>query len=274
MKNNIILGTHIDSDLDTLCNTIELLSDNINAVQFFVDPVNNYNKYTNIKHIIKDKNIHTFIHSSYKINIAKEWDESSWWINYIIHEIKIAHLLGAMGIIIHTGYKMNLDTNIALNNIYTSLLYINNATQKQNSVKILIETPAGKGTEMLSDYDKFIHFMAKFNNIDRFGVCIDTCHVFSAGNDIRKPKILEKMISKIKKKLGSNKLGLIHLNDTKDIIGSGKDRHESLGYGFIGRIGVQKIIKVLKKSSIPIILETPKLFHDSEIKWLINIFLS
>jgi apurinic endonuclease APN1 len=269
----IILGTHIDSTIDTIYSTIELLPDNINAVQFFVDPSIDYHRYKDIKHIIAKKNIHAFIHSSYKINIAKDWDESSWWVKYIIYEIKIAHLLGADGVIIHTGYKMSLDSAVALNNIYTLLMYIHNITKKESDIKLLIETPSGKGSEMLSNYDIFINFMTKFNNIDRIGICIDTCHIFSAGYDIRKPEILKGMILKIKQDLG-NKLGLIHLNDTKDDIGSKKDRHDSLGYGFIGRKGLKKIINIIKNEDVPIILETPRLYHDDEIKWIRTIILT
>ena len=266
--NNIVLGTHIDSDINTIYSTIELLPNNVNAVQFFVDPSNEYDRYKDIKYIIRKKNIHAFIHSSYKINIAKDWDESSWWVKYIIYEIKVAHLLGADGIIIHTGYKMSLNTAVAMNNIYTLVMHIHNITRNENNIKLLIETPSGKGSEMLSNYDSFINFMAKFNNIDRIGVCMDTCHIFSAGYDIRKPEILKDMISKIKKELGNNKLGLIHLNDSKDDIYSNKDRHESLGYGFIGRVGLKKIINIIKHMDVPIILETPSLYHDSEIKWI------
>jgi deoxyribonuclease-4 len=267
-SNNIVLGTHIESDINKIYSTIELLPNNVNAVQFFVNPSDDYHKYKDIKYIIAKKNIHVFIHSSYKINIAKDWDESSWWVKHIVYEIKVAHLLGADGIIIHTGYKMSLNTAVAMNNIYTLLMYIHNITKKESNVKLLIETPSGKGSEMLSNYDNFINFMTKFNNIDRIGICIDTCHVFSAGYDIRKPEILNGMISKIKKELGSGKLGLIHLNDSKDDIYSNKDRHESLGYGFIGRVGLKKIIKIIKNIDVPIILETPQLYHDNEIKWI------
>lgn len=251
---DIVIGTHIDSNINTINNTLESLPDNINAVQFFVDPSNDQNKYKSIKRTIIEKNIYAFIHSSYKINIAKEWDDSSWWVKYMIYEIKTAHLLGVEGLVIHTGHKMNLHTSVAINNMYTFLMHIHNATKNENNVKLLIETPAGQGSEMLSNYEKFINFMTKFNTIDRFGVCIDTCHMFAAGYDIRKPKILKKIISQVK-----HNLCLIHLNDSKDDLGSLKDRHESLGYGFIGRVGLRKIIKALKSINIPIILETPSI---------------
>lgn len=264
----LILGTHIHSDINTMEETLDTLNPNINAVQFFVDPSNDYKKYKDVKAKLKDKNINAYIHSSYRINIAKEWDDSSWWVKYIIYEIKTAHILGAKGLVIHTGNKLDLNEKIALNNMYSFLLHVNNQTQNESNVKIIIETPAGQGTELLYEFNDLIDFMTKLKDNDRFGLCIDTCHIFAAGNDIRNKEIFGNILSTVNSRLGKNKLMLIHLNDSKDDLGEKKDRHDNLGYGFIGRIGLKHIIKKIKALNIPIILETPMIHHESEIKWI------
>lgn len=269
MKEILNVGTHISSDVDTMVDTMDALHKDINTVQFFVDPSNDYSRYREIRAKIKEKGIKVFIHSSYKINIAREWDESSWWVKYLIYEIKTANLLGAEGIVIHTGNKLKQNEKVALNNMYSFLLHIHNQTLKESRVKLIIETAAGQGTEMIHDIDRFVEFMNKFKGNDRFGVCLDTCHIFSAGQDIRKAAVLKEIVRKIKGI--SVELALVHLNDSKDDLGHNKDRHESLGYGYIGRKGLKTIIRVIKKLNVPIILETPKIHHDSEIKWIMEI---
>jgi len=262
-EQELVLGTHINSDINIMEETLEMLNPDINAVQFFVDPSNDYHKYKGIKAKLKDKNINAYIHSSFKINIAKEWDDVSWWVKYLIYEIKTAHLLGIKGIVIHTGNKMTLNEKIAINNMYSFLLHIDAQTKHESNVKIIIETSSGQGTEMLREFDDLIEFMDKFKNNNRFGLCIDTCHIFSSGVDIRDKKIFASIIKK-----AENKLMLIHLNDSKDELGDRKDRHDNLGYGFIGRKGLKGIIKKIKTLNVPIILETPQLHHESEIKWI------
>ena len=176
------------------------------------------------------------------------------------------------GIILHTGTSVGLNEKVAINNLYTCIKYIHSKTKKESDVKIILETPAGKGTEILSNYDEFLLFMQKFDSdsANRIGMCLDTCHVFSAGYDIRDKKIFYQLLKKCKDKIGIERLLLIHLNDSKKDMGERKDYHESLGYGFIGRDAFNHIIPTIKKFGIPIILETPGIYHDNEVKWIIG----
>jgi deoxyribonuclease-4 len=146
--------------------------------------------------------------------------------------------------------------------------YIDSRTKNEKNVKIILETSAGQGTELLSNFDEFLMFMQKFKTDKRFGICLDTCHIFSAGIDIRDKKTFGNIISKCDDKIGLKKIELVHLNDSKHDLGERKDRHESLGYGFIGRDGLKDIIKKLKSKNIPIILETPSAYHENELKWI------
>lgn len=268
---NVIVGTHINSNVNKMEKTLEVLSPGINMVQFFVEPSNDYKSYQRIGNILKEKNIKSVIHSAYTINIADEWDSHSWWVQYLVFEIKMAQLLGSLGIVIHTGKKLEINKQVAMNNMYSLLLHIDSATKKQSDVKIIIETASGQGSEMLWNIDELMEFMKKFKDNNRFGVCLDTCHVFAAGYDIKKKKVFTSVINKITGAIGEDKLMLVHLNDSKNDVGEKLDRHESLGYGFIGRKGLGHIIKKIKNMNIPIILETPFTEHESEVNWIINI---
>lgn len=265
------IGLHISSDIDEIENIFcgeEKIYTDANIVQFFVDGSYKKEQYKNIGKIFKKQKVSGYIHSSFKINCAKEWDETSWWINFMIYEIKIAHILGMEGVVLHTGNSNGLDEKVALNNLYTSMKYVDSMTKKEKDIKMILETPAGQGTELLSNFDEFLMFMQKFKSEKRFGICLDTCHMFSAGIDVRDNKIFKEVIDKCSDKLGLERLLLVHLNDSKHDLGERKDRHESLGYGFIGRKGIKNIIKALKSINIPMILETPSTYHENELQWI------
>ena len=107
----------------------------------------------------KDK-IKIIVHGSYIINLARNWDEFSWWIRLSIHEFNIAKRINPYGIVVHMGKRKDLDVNIALNNMYTSLLYILNKTKNKKTM-LLLETPAGQGIEICWNIESFGNFYKK-----------------------------------------------------------------------------------------------------------------
>lgn len=246
-----LIGLHI-SDLN------EMDFRNFKFIQTFPKKYNQDIINTLIRHKIK-----ITIHASYTINLSRKWKTSDWWILQLINEIELAHSLNAFAIVVHVGKMLDLSESEALNNMYSSLLYIHEETKKYTNVKILIETPSGQGSEILTDIDKFCNFMNKFykhpdNNIrQRFFVCLDTCHVFASGHDIRTDKEINKFFAIIDNIIGIDKIKLCHLNDSKKGLNSRLDRHMSLGRGMIGMKSIKKIVKFIKSMSIPIILETP-----------------
>ena len=92
---------------------------------------------------------------------------------------------------------------------------------------------------------------------DRFGICIDTCHAFAAGYDLKNQKNVKDTFEKFDKEIGLKHLKILHLNDSKGELGSHLDRHDHIGLGQIGNAGLSKVIKLMNKNKIPIILETP-----------------
>jgi len=251
-----LVGIH----LDDLNNIMDREYSDIYHFQIFVDPMIDYlKKYHNHLEYIKQKNIRIVVHSSYTVNVSKKWDPTDWWVDLMIREIEQAHIIGGYCLIIHTGKKLDLDYSSAINNMYSFLLHINRMTRDSfGDVKLLIETPSGQGTELLYNLDDYLQFMKKLLKIsDRFGCCIDSCHLFASGIDLRTKETIDRMFSMIDRSIGVGAIKLCHLNDSKEGLGEKKDRHESIGKGKIGMEGMLIIANFLKTLGIPIILETP-----------------
>jgi len=261
----VLIGIHIIDD-----NFVEelqkVITKNISIVQLFI---NNFKKsdINIIKNILNKHNIISVIHASYTINLSQNWNSYSFWIKQFINEIILGAELGAKYIVVHLGKKLDLTVAEGLNNMFTSLLYINSQTKKYD-IKILLETSTGQGSEMCYDLNDFSNFYKKFQNNsvlkNRFGICLDTCHVFAAGYDLRGSKNIKIFFELINKLFGIESIKLVHLNDSKYDINSKLDRHANLSNGFIGKKSLIIISQFFNKLNVPIILETPydKLFDD------------
>jgi len=235
-----MIGTHIN-DINNI------YKNNKKIYQIFInEKISNDKKF--IKYI-KKNNIIIIVHVSYSINLSKNWSPNSSHILQLINEIKYAYKIGSPYIVIHTGKQMDLPLSVALNNMYSSLLHV----LKFTNIKILLETPSGQGTETLTDIENFCKFIKKFD--DKIGICIDTCHIFVAGNDIRTQKNIDIFFRTIDKIVGIDKVKLCHLNDSKNDVGSRIDRHEVIGKGFIGEKSIKEIIKFLSSIDVPMIEE-------------------
>ena len=176
------------------------------------------------------------MHASYTINIAQNWNEYSWWLKQFLHEIELAEHIGAFGIVIHLGKQLKLSDAEGINNMFTSMLYIFSKIKGMN-IKILFETSTGQGSEMCYNLEEFAYFFNKFLKVDKekFRICLDTCHIFQAGYDIKYIKNVNIYLKDFDRLIGLRYIGLIHLNDSKNELGAKLDRHENLGKGYIGK---------------------------------------
>jgi deoxyribonuclease-4 len=255
-------GLHIDSTPSKLIEQIELYK-NLKCIQLFLNIDKKHkNIYANFKKLTEKYKMNIIIHASYTINIAQQWDEYSWWIQQLILEIKLAHDIGARFIVLHLGKSIDLDLTVALNNMYSALLYV--ATKiKDINIKILLETSSGQGSEMcikIEDLSNFINKLLHHRNkniSDKFGICVDTCHIFSAGYDINTKDSVKTYLTEFDKYIGLTNIKLFHLNNSKTKLGSNVDRHDNLEKGIINLEGLKEIIKFGFRLNIPLILETP-----------------
>ena len=251
---------------------IKNLSKKFNTIQvmFTKNKLNN-EEINNIKNIIKNyKNI--FVHASYQINmgadlIPSKTDLYNTGIEILLNEICYAIKINAKGIVLHTckNVQKKYDDNYIYNNMVKFIIEL---FKKMKALKyeidILIETPVGQGGEMLWNIDEFLDFITSFKNLyfyNKLNICIDTCHIYQAGYDLNNDNIINKLHSIFKHI--SNKIKLIHLNDSYHQVGQHIDRHEQIGEGYIQINNLIKFIRPYIK--IPFILET-KPPYEKQIK--------
>ena len=225
-----------------------------------------------IKLLNKNKDLFIIVHGSYTINIASQWDKYSWWCLQFINEIKFAFLtIKAKMIIIHLGKNTNgVTKSESYNNMFTFLLYIYEKTKNYN-IKIVLESSSGSGNELCYRLDDLAYFFKKLSHhpnkdiADKFGICIDTCHIFSAGYNINNKINIMRYLETFEELIGIKYIMAIHLNNSKNKLGSLVDRHESINKGNIPITGLKHFIKYFKKINIPIVLETPNNSFLTEI---------
>jgi deoxyribonuclease-4 len=228
-------------------------------------------RYTNnnIKEYIRKNKYKLVVHSPYVFNISKE----NTTIISLYSQLIVTSMIGAYGYVLHMGKSLDLNINDAKKYMYLTLkLLIKKIIEKKLKIIILLETSAGQGTELLTNLDDLEIFYNKFTNEDKkyLKICVDTCHIFSAGYDIRTKEQVKLYFEEFNKKIKKKNLGLIHLNDSKTVLNSNVDRHENIGKGKIGYNGLKAVVKYAYKNKIPIVLETPNNGYIKEIPWIFS----
>jgi probable endonuclease 4 len=198
---------------------------------------------------------HVLVHDSYLINLGHPREaEREKSLNAFIDEIRRCEALRLRLLNFHPGSHLNeISAQECLDNIAESL---NFAIANTAGVKLVLENTAGQGSNLGYDFAQLAYVIDKISNKDRIGVCIDTCHAFAAGYDLRSPQAYERTMSEFDRAIGYKFLSGMHLNDTKNELGVRKDRHESLGRGFLGLAAFENIMNDPNIDEIPLILET------------------
>lgn len=183
-----------------------------------------------------------YVHSQFIINLS---NDDKWNAVLLGQNLKYAVALGCRGVVVHVGKATSKPYAVALDimraNIMCALEY---ATE---DCPLLLETPAGQGTETLKGEDEFIAFVESFGAGSKLRVCLDTCHVFACGH---KPM---QFINKLAEK--TDMLKLIHFNDSLEPCGSCKDRHAPIGGGHIGFAGMEEIAKRCDEMGLSMVIE-------------------
>ena len=166
-------------------------------------------------------------------------------------EIKRVEKFGIKKIVLHPGSYTTLDIDMGIKCIINAL---NEVLNDDSTVSILLETMAGKGTEVGFKLEHIKRIIDGVNNSQRLMVCLDTCHLNDAGYDMSN---FDCFLDEFDNIIGIEKIGCIHVNDSKNILSSNKDRHENIGYGTIGFQNLINIIYNDRLKDVPKILETP-----------------
>ncbi|MDA3062916.1 MULTISPECIES: deoxyribonuclease IV [unclassified Campylobacter] len=198
---------------------------------------------------------HILAHDSYLINLGHPdpaLRQKS--LDAFIDEINRCEKLGIKLLNFHPGSHLNeISPQQCLQNIAECL---NFAIANTSDVKLVIENTAGQGSNLGYEFAQIAYIIARVSDKTRIGVCIDTCHAFAGGYDFRTKESYEKTMVEFDRVIGYKFLSGMHLNDTKNDLGVRKDRHESLGRGFLGLSSFENIMNDKNIDEIPLILET------------------
>jgi len=194
-------------------------------------------------------------HASYLVNLAGRADVRRRSIAAMIEDLRRCARLGIEYLVLHPGSDPDGARGIGL--IAAALNHIASATPRARP-RVLLETTAGQGNCIGHRFGQLGEILARLERPDRFGVCLDTCHVFAAGYDLRTPRGYAGMMASFDREIGLAELRAIHLNDSKHGLGSRADRHAHIGHGRLGRRAFARIVNDSRLADVPMILETPK----------------
>ena len=260
----LIIGSHVGFKKDTqlLGALDETLSYNGNAFMFYTGapqntvrmPLNDDLTFKALEKM-KENNIslsNVVVHAPYIINLAnnKDLDKYNFSINFLKQECNRCADLFVKKLVLHPGSHVGCGNDVGINNIINAL----NEVLKESDTTILLETMAGKGTEVGKTLEEIKQIIDGVIYKDKIGICLDTCHLSDAGYDVSK---FDEILDILESYNLLDKVLCIHINDSKNIRGSHKDRHENIGYGTLGFDNLINIIYNKRLEQIPKILETP-----------------
>ena len=198
----------------------------------------------------------TVSHMPYLPNLSSpENDPFSKSLNSLVEELKRCSKLGVPYLVAHLGSHKGAGDQKGIEKLVKA--FTKAAEDTPNDVMMLLENTAGQKNSVGSGFEQLASILFQLKPMKRFGVCLDTCHTFAAGYDLRNEKTVKSTLEQFDKFIGVENLKIVHLNDSKGVLGCNVDRHEHIGLGNIGEIGLSYIIKFANSKKIPIILETP-----------------
>jgi deoxyribonuclease-4 len=206
-------------------------------------------------------------HASYLINLATttpEFHRKS--IEALADELDRAERLGIHAVVLHPGAHLGAGVDKGVDQIARSLDQVH-ALLPKHQVVTLLETAAGQGSCLGCTFEELGQIIDRVDDKKRVGICVDTCHIFASGYDIRSKDGWERAVDEIDEHVGIEKVGAFHLNDSKKPLGSRVDRHENIGEGEIGVEAFRHVVSDARFRRIPKLLETPKkIEHESDRK--------
>ena len=273
--NKLLIGSHVSFNKDNqlLGSALEAISYGANTFMFYTGapqntvrvPINNdLTKYAEL--LMSENNINKdniVCHAPYIINLANSRN-FDFNIKFLKKEIKRVDELGISKLVLHPGSYVDIGLENGIKNIIDSL---NIVLDNNSNVIVCLETMAGKGTEIGKKLEELKTIIDNIKYKDKIGICLDTCHLNDAGYDMSDFDSFMDLFDKI---IGTQYIKVIHINDSKNILGSSKDRHENIGLGTIGFDNLIKIIYDERLKNIPKILETPYVEKKPPYKEEIN----
>ncbi|MFI0236643.1 deoxyribonuclease IV [Streptomyces sp. NPDC016845] len=203
--------------------------------------------------------IPAYVHAPYLINFGSHTEatvEKS--VLSMRHSLRRARDIGALGVVVHTGSATGgRDRSVALAQVRAHLLPLLEELTHEDDPFLLLESTAGQGASLCARTWDFGPYFDALDHHPKLGVCLDTCHIYAAGHDLAGPGGMKQTLDLLVDTIGEGRLKLIHANDSKDVVGAHKDRHENIGAGHIGADPFRELMTHAATEDIPLIVETP-----------------
>ncbi len=202
-------------------------------------------------------------HAPYIINLGNTVKESTYElaVSFLKEELNRVAAFGIKSVVLHPGAHVGAGVETGIAQIIKGLNTV--LAEDKSGVTIALETMAGKGTEIGRTFQELRQIIDGVVKKEQIGVCLDTCHIHDAGYDV---KNIEALLDEFDNVIGLDYLKVIHVNDSKNVRGAGKDRHENYGFGEIGFSALQAFIRNPRLAGIPKILETPYVGESAPYK--------
>ena len=202
------------------------------------------------------------VHAPYIVNLGSYKDNTfELGVSFLQEEIRRTHAIGVKNIVLHPGAYTDKDADFGIQRIADGLNEVLEGTN-ETDVNIALETMAGKGTEIGRSFEELARIIDKVKHNERLTICVDTCHIHDAGYDIVGD--LDGVLEEFDRIIGLSRIGVIHLNDSKNPRGASKDRHTPIGSGFIGFDTINRVVHHERLQGLPFILETPWIGKDAK----------
>ncbi|MCM3488600.1 deoxyribonuclease IV [Alkalihalophilus marmarensis] len=226
-------------------------------------PIEDLNIEAGLAHMKEHNMVDIVVHAPYIINIANTTKPETFelGVNFLRSEIERTEALGSKQIVLHPGAHVGAGAETGIAKIIEGL---NEVLETKNDVQIALETMAGKGTECGRSFEELAEIINGVTHNERLSVCFDTCHTHDAGYDIVED--FDGVLDEFDRIIGVERLKVLHINDSKNIRGARKDRHENIGFGHIGYNALHKIVHHPQLKDVPKILETPFVGEDMKNK--------
>jgi deoxyribonuclease IV len=201
-----------------------------------------------------------FVHAPYLINLGSHDPATARRsVDPLRHSLRRAREIGARGVVVHTGQATGgRPTQVALAQVRRLLLPLLAELTDDRGPMLLLEPTAGQGASLCSRAADLGPYLEALDRHPRVGICLDTCHAFAAGHDLAAPGGAAALLDELVAVAGPGRLRLIHVNDSRDAVGSRRDRHANIAVGSIGAAGLAGLFGHPATEGVPLVLETPE----------------
>ena len=199
-----------------------------------------------------------YVHAPYLVNFGSPTETTlTRSVAAVEHAMRRGQAIGARGVVVHAGSAVaGAHRDEAMAQLRTHLLPLLDAAAPDGP-KLLVEPTAGGGQALCATVQELEPWFAQLDSHEMLGVCLDTCHAWAAGHDVSGPGGMKKTLDALVKAVGRGRLALVHANDSKDPLGSLRDRHEAIGEGHIGKDAFSELFRHPATRGVPVVVETP-----------------